>query len=105
MSDQCPPGFTEYILGSSAEKDPLRFYGRILAEAERKLRDSVTLRYVLYGTSDDQFVGEAVFREYDTSGFSGFSDPKSFDTLEGAYAWFGDAALKAELQRQLESVK
>ena len=37
MADQCPPGFTEYNLGTSRERDPLRFHGRILAKAERVL--------------------------------------------------------------------
>jgi hypothetical protein len=59
MADQCPPGFTEYNLGTGTERGPLRFYGRILAQAERE-QESNTLRYVLYGTSDDQFVGEAI---------------------------------------------
>jgi len=102
MSDQCRPGFEEYILGSSAEKAPLRFFGRILAQAERD-QDSVTLRYALYGTSDGQFVGEAMLADNQQS--SGFTEAKSFETRERAFSWFGDEALRAELRQQLESAE
>jgi len=102
MADQCPPGFTEYNLGTSAEKPRLRFYGRILAQAERE-EDSLTRRYVLYGTSDDQFVGEATVFNHQQS--TGFSEPRLFETLDRACAWFGDAILRAELLRQLAEPK
>jgi len=107
MAGQCQPGFTEYNLGTSAEKAPLRFYGHTLAQAERE-QGSVTRCYVLYGTSDDQFVGEATVLDNRQS--TGFSEHRLFETLDRACAWFGDEILKAELLRQLavpksESVK
>lgn len=101
MADQCPPGFTEYTLGTSAEKGPLRFYGRILAQAERA-EDSVTRRYVLYETSDNQFVGEATVVDNDCAGFS---IPMLFETLDRACSWFLDETLRAELLRQLAEPK
>lgn len=101
MADQCPPGFTEYNLGTSRERDPLRFHGRILAKAERE-DGALTRRYVLYGTSDDHFVGEAVVVNNTREQVStGFSEPMLFETLEQACAWFRDVTLRAELLRQL----
>jgi hypothetical protein len=101
----CPPEFTEYTLGISAEKGPLRFYGRILAHAERE-DGKDTRRYVLYGTSDDQFVGEVVMVDNQQS--TSFRVHQSFEELDRALAWFRDETLRAELQRQLaksDSVK
>jgi hypothetical protein len=91
--DTHPAGFIEYTLIRSVEQGPLRFRGRILAQAEGE-RDSGTVRHVLYETSDGDFVGEATVVGILTEG-------KRFEAQELAFIWFGDEALKAELLRQL----
>jgi len=97
VTNAAPPGFTEYALGTSAEKGPLRFFGRVLAQAEGE-RDSGTVRHVLYETSDGDFVGEATV-------VCRFTEARRFETQERAFSWFGDKALKAELLRQLAESK
>jgi hypothetical protein len=94
QQEPCPAGFTAYTVGTSLEKGPLRFCGRILAQAERD-QDSDTLRYVLYETSAGDFVGEATL-------VGRFTERERFETQERAFSWFGDQALRAELLRQLK---
>lgn len=93
MSAQCPPGFTECTLTRSFDQGPLIFQGCTLAQAQGE-RESGTRRYVLYKTSDGDFVGEATM-------VGRFTEAERFKTQERAFAWFGDAALRAELLRQL----
>ena len=91
MADHRPPEFTACTVG------PLRFCGRILAQAERDQGGDI-LRYVLYETSDGDFVGEA-------TQVGRFTEHRQWEMQEQAFLWFGDAVLKAELQRQLAEAK
>lgn len=103
---QVPPGFTEYVINCGLGKEPLRFLGRIWAEAQRPLSADVQLRYVLYETSDGQFVSNGLHIQYcGNQESTAFNMPQTFDTLDGAYEWFGDKELKTELRRQLAERK
>ncbi len=94
MTDQRPPGFTEYTIIRGVDEGPLTFQGRILARAQGE-REVGTRRYVLYETSDGDFVGEATV-------VGRLTMAKRFETREWPFEqWFGDQALKAELLRQL----
>jgi hypothetical protein len=103
---QVPPGFTEIVIDRGPGKEPLRFLGRICAEARRPMSTDVQLRYVLYETSDGQFVSNGSRVRYcGNQEFPAFNMPQTFDTLERACEWFGDKELKAELLRQLDERK
>ena len=91
VQDPRPAEFTECTVGTSGS--PLRFFGRILAQAEQD-QGGETLRYVLYETADGDFVGEATVVDR-------FTEHRRWETQEQAFLWFGDKALKAELLRQL----
>lgn len=95
MPDHGLPVFTEYTLNRGVDEGPLTFQGRILAQAQGA-RDVGTRRYVLYETSDGDFVGEATV-------VNTLTMARRFKWREWPFelSFFGDQALKAELQRQL----
>lgn len=104
-TEECLPGFVEYVIRRSGGETALRFYGHILATARDKL-DSVTVRRaVIYETQGGNLVSELRLSQDYGNQFAEKRLAQVFVTLEEAIAWFESGRLKTELVRQLAGPK
>jgi hypothetical protein len=104
-TEECLPGFIEYVIRRSRGGSALRFYGHILASAEDKL-DNVTVRRAsIYETQGGNLVSELRLRQDYGTQLAEKCLAEVFVTLEEAIAWFESGRLKSELVRQLAGPK
>jgi hypothetical protein len=105
ITEDCLPGFIEYVIRRSGGRSALRFYGHILAKAQDKF-DSVTVRRaVIYETQGGNLVSELCLTQDYGNQFAEKCLAEVFVTLEEAIAWFESGRLKSELVRQLAGPK
>ncbi len=104
-TEECLPGYTEYVIRRSGGETALRFYGHIVAKAKDKLDSRTVRRAVIYETQGGNLVSELCLMQDYGNQFAEKCLAQVFVTLEEAIAWFESGRLKSELVRQLAGPK
>lgn len=105
--DEAPREFTVCVVYLGPEKVRFPFLGRICATVEQDWDNGILRQYVLYETSDGQFVRTALVLEKHSNqcGAGKFLIADIFDTPECACASLADEKLRAKLLRQVAEHK